>query len=147
MVLLTGFARADALAALVVAALMAKAGWGLVRESGRIFLEAAPIELDPQLIGRQLASQPQVVEVHDLHIWQITSGQPALSAHVLVDPRCDCHAIRIAVETVLREEHHITHTTLQVDHAPNQLLTITPDDPDDRAHCVDPHGQTHRRGR
>ena len=143
-VLLTGFARADAIAALVVAALMAKAGWGLVRESGRIFLEAAPVGLDPQIIGRQLARQPQVVEVHDLHIWQITSGQPALSAHVLVDPGCDCHATRIAVETVLLEEHHITHTTLQVDHAPNQLLTITPGAADDRAHCAESTASSRR---
>lgn len=136
-VLVTGFARADALAALVVAALMAKAGWGLVRESGRIFLEAAPAGLDPQVIGAQLASQPKVVEVHDLHIWQITSGQPALSAHVLVDPGCDCHATRVEIESLLRSQYQLDHTTLQVDHS--DAHTGDRSDP----HCRAPHGPVH----
>src|SRR6478736_2206985 len=58
---------------------MARAGWNLVRESGRIFLEAAPANADPAVIGPRLAAIPAVVEVHDLHVWQITSGQPSLS--------------------------------------------------------------------
>ena len=114
-VLTTGFARADAIAALVVAALMIKAGWALLRESGRIFLEAAPRGVDPDRIGADLAAVAGVVEVHDLHIWEITSGEPALSAHVLVRPDVDCHAVRLAIEQVLRADR-ITHTTLQVDH-------------------------------
>ncbi len=134
-VLWTGFARADAIAALVVAALMLHAGWGLIRDSGRIFLEAAPAGLDPDLIGMELASQPGVVQIHDLHIWEITSGQPALSAHVLVAPDGDCHAVQSRIEAVLRERHHLTHTTLQVDHAPT---TQAADD-----HCSDAHGPVH----
>jgi cobalt-zinc-cadmium efflux system protein len=131
---LTGFARADAIAALVVAALMAKAGWGLVREAGRIFLEAAPANLDPEAIGAQLAEVPDVVQVHDLHIWQITSGEPALSAHVLVRPTADCHAVRLGVEEIMRGRHQLAHTTLQVDHA---LVTGTAE------HCEHPHGPTY----
>ncbi|MGX1762680.1 cation diffusion facilitator family transporter, partial [Streptomyces lydicus] len=88
-VLLTGFARADAIATLVVVALMVKAGLGLVRESGRIFLEAAPAGLDPDALGRRLVEMPGIDEVHDLHVWQITSGNVALSAHVLVQPGAD----------------------------------------------------------
>jgi cobalt-zinc-cadmium efflux system protein len=144
-VLATGFTRADALASLVVVALMVKAGLGLLRESGRIFLEAAPTGLDPDTIGDQLAAVPAVVEVHDLHIWQITSGQPALSAHVLVDPGGDCHAVRRTLQHLLGHEHHITHTTLQVDHASDQHLAITTDSPASDPHCGDPHGPTHRR--
>lgn len=83
----TGFARADAIAALLVAALMARAGWNLVRESGRILLEAAPANADPAMIGPRIAAVPSVVEVHDLHVWQITSGQPSLSAHILITAR------------------------------------------------------------
>jgi cobalt-zinc-cadmium efflux system protein len=132
---LTGFARADAIAALVVAALMAKAGWGLVRESGRIFLEAAPVNLDPEAIGAQLAEVPDVVQVHDLHIWQITSGEPALSAHILVRPAADCHAVRLGIEEIMRGRHHLEHTTLQVDHA-----TVT----GAGEHCESPHGPTYR---
>ncbi|WP_285488615.1 cation diffusion facilitator family transporter [Amycolatopsis taiwanensis] len=136
---LTGFTRADAIAALVVAALMAKAGWSLVRESGRIFLEAAPAGTDPDQVGRQLVARPDVVEVHDLHIWQITSGESALSAHVLVQPGADCHAVRGDLERVLRDEHHLRHTTLQVDHSRPEPGTGT--------HCDDPHGTVHRSGR
>ena len=144
-VLTTGYTRADALASLVVVVLMVKAGLGLVRESGRIFLEAAPTGLDPNIIGDQLAAVPTVVEVHDLHIWQITSGQPALSAHVLVDPGGDCHAVRRTLEQLLGHDHHISHTTLQVDHAAERLLTITADADATDSHCGDPHGPAHRR--
>lgn len=101
-VMLTGFARADALATLVVAALMIKAGYALVKESSRIFREAAPSTLDPELIGPAMASLPSVTEIHDLHIWDVTSGSPALSAHVLVDSSADCHAIRRELEAVLQ---------------------------------------------
>ncbi len=132
---LTGFARADAIAALIVAALMIKAGWGLVRASGRIFLEAAPKGVDPGAVGAELAAVKSVVEVHDLHIWEITSGEAALSAHVIVSDGVDCHAVRGDLERILHERHHIDHTTLQVDH-------VCADDPDE--HCVEPHGQSYR---
>jgi cobalt-zinc-cadmium efflux system protein len=136
-VLFTGFTRADALAALLVAALMCKAGWGLVRESGRIFLEAAPRGVDPDAVGAQLAAVATVVQVHDLHIWQITSGSPALSAHILVAPGADCHRARETAEQLLRGEHHIDHTTLQVDHAAPTGAAA------DVAHCAQSHGPTH----
>jgi cobalt-zinc-cadmium efflux system protein len=138
-VLTTGFARADALAALVVAALMIKAGWALLRESGRIFLEAAPRGVDPDRIGADLAAVEGVDEVHDLHIWEITSGEPALSAHVLVRADVDCHAARLAIEQVLRADR-ITHTTLQVDHQEEVGPGM------DSAHCEQSHGPVHRTG-
>lgn len=134
-VLVTGFARADAIAALVVAALMLKAGVSLVRDSGRIFLEAAPAHLDPQALGTELCAVEGVVEVHDLHVWEITSGEPAASAHVLVAEGLDCHQIRVEIEALLAERHQLTHSTLQVDHA-------TGDEVD--AHCSDAHGTVHR---
>ncbi|WP_350278081.1 cation diffusion facilitator family transporter [Kribbella sp. HUAS MG21] len=133
-VLLTGFTRADSIAAFVVAVLMLKAGVGLVRDSGRIFLEAAPTAIDPQALGAELCAVEGVVEVHDLHVWEITSGEPAASAHVLVAEGLDCHEIRIRIEKVLAERHHLTHSTLQVDHA-------TADRPEE--HCSDAHGPVH----
>jgi cobalt-zinc-cadmium efflux system protein len=136
----TGFTRADAIASLIVVALMLKAGTGLVRDSWRIFLEAAPTGLKPDRIGHALAKRPHVVEVHDLHIWQITSGMPAASAHVLVSVGEDCHAVRADLERVLECDYQITHTTLQVDHASEQILTI-------ERHCGDPHGPSHRPGK
>ncbi|HEX4791665.1 MAG TPA: cation diffusion facilitator family transporter [Actinospica sp.] len=123
-VLTTGFDRADALATLVVAGLMAKAGYGLVRESWKIFLEAAPEGVDPVDLGSRLRRVDGVVQVHDLHVWTITSGFPALSAHVLVAPGQDCHAVRQGLEELLHREYDIEHTTLQVDHAAAEILTI-----------------------
>lgn len=148
-VLTTGFARADAIASLVVVVLMVRAGAGLVRDSARIFLEAAPAGTDPDQIGDKIVTLAGVYEVHDLHIWTITSGQTALSAHVLVELGRDCHGLRRQIEQFLRQDHGITHTTLQVDHTP------TPGDIDDaaapgltvpldHAHCDDAHGPVHR---
>ena len=110
-ILLTGFDRADPIATLVVVALMVRAGAGLIRESGRIFLEAAPAGLDPAAVGAAMAGRPHVTEVHDLHIWEITSGMPAASAHVLVAPGEDCHAVRADLEAYLSREYGITHAT------------------------------------
>ena len=125
-VLWTGWLRADPIASMLVAALMLRAAYGLLRDSGRIFLEAAPSGLDPDEIGRTLVAQPCVSEVHDLHVWEISSGFPALTAHVLVSVDCDCHATRRRLADVLDEQFGITHTTLQVDHAqPQQALQIT----------------------
>ncbi|WP_019927965.1 cation diffusion facilitator family transporter [Nocardia sp. BMG111209] len=137
----SGFARADAIATLLVVALMLKAGIGLVRAASRIFLEAAPADLDPNEIGRAMAARDGVVEVHDLHIWEITSGTPALSAHILVEPGRDCHAVREDVAHWLSGTHHIGHATLQVDHARSELIQLGGHDP----HCGDAHGPTHRR--
>jgi cobalt-zinc-cadmium efflux system protein len=123
-ILLTGFERADGIAALFVAALMLRAARMLLLESGRVFLEAAPRGLDPQAIGHQMASHPGVAEVHDLHIWEVTSGFPALSAHVLVGRDTDCHDVRRALEAMLHAEFAIEHTTLQVEHEGGELLKI-----------------------
>jgi cobalt-zinc-cadmium efflux system protein len=125
-ILLTGFARADALASLLVAASMLYAGARLVAASGRIFLEAAPAGLDPERIGRALAAHPGVVEVHDLHVWEVTSGFPALSAHVVVGAGRDCHELRRVLQRELAERFELRHTTLQVDHeaAPQAPLRI-----------------------
>ncbi|MEV8531713.1 cation diffusion facilitator family transporter [Streptomyces sp. NPDC051211] len=146
-VLTTGFVQADAIATLAVVALMVKAGYGLVRESGRIFLEAAPAHVDPDAVGDRLVAYDPVTEVHDLHIWTITSGEAALSAHVLVEPEGDCHAVRRDMEKLLAAEYGITHTTLQVDHVQDALLTVgrAGEDPAD-AHCAAPHGPVHREG-
>ncbi|HTU28689.1 MAG TPA: cation diffusion facilitator family transporter [Solirubrobacteraceae bacterium] len=115
-ILATGFARADAIASLIIAALLLQASYGLLLQSGRVFMEAAPAGLDPDEIGRTLAAQAGVVEVHDLHVWEVTSGFPALSAHVVVHAGDDCHERRRALQALLREQFSIEHTTLQVDH-------------------------------
>ena len=123
-VLATGFGRADGIAALFVAALMLRAAYMLLRESGRVFLEASPRGLDPDEIGRRMAGHDGVREVHDLHVWEVTSGFPALSAHVLVGRDTDCHDVRRTVEAMLHDEFDIGHTTLQVEHEGGDLLEI-----------------------
>jgi cobalt-zinc-cadmium efflux system protein len=115
-ILATGFDRADPIASLIIAGLMLRASYGLLKESGRIFMEASPAGLDPSEIGHELASFPRVVEVHDLHVWEVTTGFPALSAHVVVRAGDDCHELRRALQLMLEERFGIRHTTLQVDH-------------------------------
>jgi cobalt-zinc-cadmium efflux system protein len=124
-VLLTGFTRADGLAALLVAALMLYAAYGLLVASGRVVLEAAPEGVDPDAIGRALAAVPGIAEVHDLHVWEVSSGFPALSAHVVVARDADCHAARRELQVLLQERFGIEHTTLQTDHEGGELLSIS----------------------
>ena len=123
-ILLTGFDQADAIASLLVAALMLRSAIGLLRDSGRIFLEAAPKQMDPERIGRLMAEQPGVVEVHDLHVWEVTSEFPALSAHVTVGADADCHRARLEIAELIEREFEIHHTTLQVEHEPERLVQI-----------------------
>jgi cobalt-zinc-cadmium efflux system protein len=129
-IVLTGFGEADGIAALVVAALMLRSGWRLLRDSSRILLEGSPKGIDVDDVGQALARHPGVVEVHDLHVWEVTSGFPALAAHVLVPEGDDCHGRRRELETLLHDRFGIEHTTLQVDHEADQrLLEISPRSP------------------
>ena len=121
----TGFDRADPIAALAIAAIMLRAAYRLLRDSGRVLLEAAPGGMSVEEIGAALAAQPHVASVHDLHVWEIGSGFTALSAHVLVHAGDDCHAVRRQLEAMLEERFVIEHTTLQVEHErEGRLLTI-----------------------
>ena len=116
-ILATGFDRADGIAALIVAAIMLRTSYRLLRDSGRVLLEAAPEGMSVQEIGAAIAAHPHVESLHDLHVWEVGFGFPALSAHVLVHPGDDCHAIRRELEATLDQRFGIDHTTLQVDHA------------------------------
>jgi len=123
----TGWRYADPLMGALIGVYLVVSSLGVLRESTLVLLEATPPGLDAEEIGRAILTQPGVVEVHDLHVWQITSGFPSLSAHVLVRQGDDCHAIRRGLEHVLRESFGVTHTTLQVDHEHvDRLLTIAP---------------------
>jgi cobalt-zinc-cadmium efflux system protein len=131
-VLSTGWSRADAVASLLVAALMAWTGVHLVRAAGRVFLEAAPKGVDPQALGTELAGVAGVAEVHDLHVWVLGSDVTAMSAHVLVRPDFDCHEVAAELRGRLAEAHGLEHVTLQVDHEEQQLHGADT--------CADPHG-------
>jgi cobalt-zinc-cadmium efflux system protein len=116
-ILTTDWVEADAVVSILIGVLVLASAWSIVRDSTGILLEATPRGLAADALGRRLAGAPGVVEVHDLHVWTITSGFPALSAHVLVRPGEDCHGRRRELERLLRDEFGIEHTTLQVDHA------------------------------
>ena len=125
-ILTTGWVYADPLISVLIGLLVLGSSWTILRESVSVLLEAAPSSIDARALGRRLSEQPGVVEVHDLHIWTITSGFPALSAHVLVAPGDDCHARRRELEKLLANEYGIAHTTLQVDHAAKASSLIEP---------------------
>jgi cobalt-zinc-cadmium efflux system protein len=125
LIVLFDFRAADPIAALLVSLLMLRTAWSLLRDSGRVLLEAAPAGMDPDAIGRALAGHPGVSEVHDLHVWEVTTGFPALAAHVMVAPGDDCHRIRRELQGVVADRFGIRHTTLQVDHERgDELLEI-----------------------
>jgi cobalt-zinc-cadmium efflux system protein len=123
-IMVTGFARADAIASLFVAILMIRSGWALQRKAMHVLLEGAPDGVVPEDVGMAMASAENVSEVHDLHVWDLAPGHPVLTAHVLVASHADCHAVRRQLELMLKQRFHIGHTTLQVDHAHDELLTI-----------------------
>ncbi|WP_249021721.1 cation diffusion facilitator family transporter [Conexibacter sp. S30A1] len=116
-ILLTGAYRADAIASLLIAAVMLFAAQRLIRASVRVMMEAAPEGVSPAEIGVAMAAHPGVVEIHDLHVWEVTTGFNAISAHVIVDPAQDCHETRRALAALLRDRFGLTHSTLQVEHA------------------------------
>ena len=122
----TGFERADPIASLAVAASMLGTAWPLLRRSGRVLLEAAPEGTSPEEIAAAIRRHAGVTDVHDLHVWEISSGFPALSAHVLVGRGEDCHGIRRELEALLHERFHLEHTTLQVEHTSERLHEIRP---------------------
>jgi cobalt-zinc-cadmium efflux system protein len=124
-IIASGWTRADGVASLVIAGIMLRTSYVLLRDSGRVLLEAAPEGMEIEEIGKALAAHPLVTNVHDLHVWEIGTGFPALSAHVLVAPGDDCHAVRRDLEELLADRFGITHSTLQVEHeTAGRLLRI-----------------------
>jgi cobalt-zinc-cadmium efflux system protein len=115
-ILTTGWRYADPLVGLGIGLLVLASSWTILRDSVSILLESTPAGIDAREVGRRMANADGVVEVHDLHIWTITSGFPALSAHVLVRAGDDCHARRRELEALLEDQFGLRHTTLQVEH-------------------------------
>jgi cobalt-zinc-cadmium efflux system protein len=115
-IILTGWRYADPLISVLIGVLVLGSSWKLLRDSVNILLEQAPRELDGNSVGNKMVGVEGVEDVHDLHIWTITSGFPALSAHVLVGNDEDCHERRRELERAIYREFGIEHTTLQVDH-------------------------------
>jgi cobalt-zinc-cadmium efflux system protein len=132
-ILTTGWEKVDPIVGALVGLLILASSYGVLRDSVSILLETTPRGIDATAVGRAMASAADVAEVHDLHIWTITSGFPALSGHVLVEPGADCHAIRRRLEQMLDERFAIDHTTLQVEHVPSAETRVELGEPFRRA--------------
>ena len=130
LILAAGFNEADPIASLVIAGLILAGSWRLLKEPLDVLLEAAPADTDVSAIGSAMAAERDVIEVHDLHVWTVTSGFPALSAHVVVQPGCDRDRVLRRVELLLQARFGITHTTLQmIEHTPGEgLIQVEPRD-------------------
>jgi cobalt-zinc-cadmium efflux system protein len=120
-ILTTGWTQADAIASLLVVGLMLKASWGLLRDSGRVLLEAAPEGMNLEAVRAHLLSTDHVHDLHDLHAWTVTSGLPALSAHIVVDDTCfyDGHVPRLLdqLQACLAGHFDVEHSTFQLEAA------------------------------
>ena len=120
-ILATGWTQADAIASLLVVGLMLKAAWGLLRDSGRVLLEAAPEGMNLEAVRAHLLSTDHVHDLHDLHAWTVTSGLPALSAHIVVDDTCfyDGHVPRLLdqLQACLAGHFDVEHSTFQLEAA------------------------------
>jgi cobalt-zinc-cadmium efflux system protein len=118
-IVVTGWTQADAIASLLVVALMLKAAWELLRDSGRVLLEAAPPGLNLEDVRAHLLATEHVHNVHDLHVWTVTSGLPTLSAHIVVDDSCfhDGHAPQLldALQACLTGHFDVEHSTFQLE--------------------------------
>ncbi len=115
-IVLTGWEIVDPLVSILIAALIVASAWSILRDSTAILMEETPSGIDADEVARAIVEVDGVSSVHDLHVWRITSGFDALSAHVLVGQGEDCHARRRDVERMISERFGIAHTTLQVDH-------------------------------
>ncbi len=124
-ILVWDFRSADALAGLFIAALLVASAVRLVRESVDILLEGAPRDLDLEEIAERVARLPGVLSIHDLHIWTVTSGFPAMSAHIDLEPGADAEGVRRSAHRLLHQQYAIEHTTIQTEEAPG-LLSIDP---------------------
>jgi cobalt-zinc-cadmium efflux system protein len=139
-IILTGWPYADPLISILIGLLVLGSSWKLLRDSVNILLEQTPRGIDAGEVGERMAVAEGVEEVHDLHIWTITSGFSALSAHVLVGRDENCHARRRDLEELLAREYGIEHTTLQVDHVGDHVVE------EPRLQSLSPRRKPGRRG-
>jgi cobalt-zinc-cadmium efflux system protein len=125
-VILTGWRYADPLIGAAIGAIVVVSSWSLIRQSLRILMEVAPDDCDPDQIGQAIADHAGVKQVHDLHIWTITSGFPALSAHVIAESGIDHDRLLHDLEALIHDRFQITHTTLQIDRDHSELVQLRP---------------------
>jgi len=119
--LVTGYRRADAIASLVVTVLMLRASWVLISGSGRVLLEGTPESVDLEEVRRHVVELPEVLSVHELHAWTLSSNLPVLSAHVVVPDECladgSAGAVLDRLQECLAGHFDVEHSTFQLEPA------------------------------
>jgi len=123
-ILLTGWSIADPLASGAIALLILPRTWTLLRQAVNVLLEGAPPHLDVGEIESALCAAPGVRRVHDLHVWTLTSGREAMSAHVVVGPDTAADRMLEELHIILHARFGIDHTTIQLEREPAPLLQI-----------------------
>ncbi|MCW2768866.1 MAG: cation transporter [Aeromicrobium sp.] len=120
-ILLTGWYAADAIASLVIAAMIVPRAISLLREVAEVLLEATPRDVDLEELREHIMGTPGVADVHDLHVWTITSGMPVMSAHVVVEDSVtgmeEAHAVLDRLRGCLAEHFDVEHSTFQIEPA------------------------------
>jgi cobalt-zinc-cadmium efflux system protein len=111
----TGWPYADPIVAAAIGLLIIPRTWHLGREALRVLVQAAPDHISLDRVRDDLAGLDGVVDVHDLHVWTLTSRMDVASAHLMVTPSTDGHAVLDRARTLLADRHHIDHATLQVE--------------------------------
>ncbi|HEX6078552.1 MAG TPA: cation diffusion facilitator family transporter [Methylomirabilota bacterium] len=125
-ILVTGWVVVDPIAGAVIALFLLTRTWSLLRQTVNVLLEGAPAHLDVEEIEAALAARPSVRRVHDLHVWTLTSGREAMSAHVVVEPGAPSDKILEELHVVLHARFGIDHTTIQIETEPAPLIQINP---------------------
>ena len=121
-IVVTGFGAADAIASAFIAILILPRTWGLLRDAVDVLLEATPKGLDMDLVRSHILEAPDVTEVHDLHVWTITSGMNVVSAHVIVEPDAEPAAVLDHLCECLSGFFDIEHSTFQIETADRRPL-------------------------
>jgi cobalt-zinc-cadmium efflux system protein len=121
-VLFGGSPVIDPIVGLLIAALVLASSWRLIKEPFDVLMESAPAGVDVEAVGRAICQEQGVRSVHDLHVWTVTAGFGALSAHVVVAEATDRDLIRRRLELLLKESYGIEHTTLQMEEEASQDL-------------------------
>jgi len=125
-IVFTGWTRADVIAGALIALFILPRTWALLRQAVNVLLEGAPPHLDVTEIEDALRASRSVRRVHDLHVWTLTSGREAMSAHVVVEAGAPADRILEELHLVLHARFGIDHTTLQIETEPAPLIQITP---------------------
>ena len=123
-IMATGWTAADPLASGLIALFIVPRTWGLLRQAANILLEGTPAHLDVAEIEQAMRRVPGVRRIHDLHVWTLTSGMEAMSAHVVVDDVAESERLLGALHTVLHARFGIDHTTIQLEPEPAAVLHI-----------------------